>query len=179
LESEIYFTDMTLAFKEWSFIVDALGKGRQSIILRKGGISEEGGDFDMKGQKFVLYPTLFHQTEQMLKPQWLPFLDGNKFYPNPDKVKIQYYAEVANSSIITDWNTIAKLNNWHAWKEEVIRERFERWNKSVNLLVLQTFELPQIYELDVLPQYGGCKSWIELAPDIELIGKMVVNKNII
>ncbi len=170
---------MTLAFKEWSFIVDALGKGRQSIVLRKGGISEEGGDFDLKGKKFILYPTLFHQAEQMLKPQWLPYLDGNRFYPAQDKVKIQYYAEVADSSIITDWNRIEKLNNWHAWKEEVIRERFERWNKSVNLLILQTFELPQIYELDVLPQYGGCKSWTDLEPEIDMIGKMVVNKNII
>lgn len=170
---------MTLAFKEWSFIVDALGKGRQSIILRKGGISEESGDFDLRGKKFILYPTLFHQAEQMLKPQWQPFLDGNRFYSSPDKVKIQYYAEVADSSIITDWSKIEKLNQWHAWKEEVIRERFERWNKSVNLLVLQTFELPQLYELDVLPQYGGCKSWTELDPDIDLIGKMVVNKNII
>lgn len=171
---------MTLAFKEWSFIVDALGKGRQSIILRKGGIAEEGnGDFDLKGKKFILYPTLFHQAEQMLKPQWLPYLDGNRFYPSPDSVKIQYYAEVADSSIVTDWDKIVKLNHWHAWKEEVIRERFERWNKSVNLLVLQTFELPQIYELEVLPQYGGCKSWTDLDPDINMTGKMVVNKNII
>ncbi len=170
---------MTLAFKEWSFIVDALGKGKQSIILRKGGVSEEDGGFDLKGKKFILYPTLFHQAEQMLKPQWLPYLNGNRFYPSPDKVKIQYYAEVADSRIVTDWTSLSKLNNWHAWKEEVIKERFERWNKSVHLLVLQTFELPQIYELEVLPQYGGCKSWTELEPEIELIGKMVVNKNII
>lgn len=170
---------MTLAFKEWSYIVDALGKGKQSIIIRKGGIAEEHGDFSLKGKKFVLFPTLFHQAEQQIKPQWLPFLNGNKFHPNQDKVKIQYYAEVAESSLITDWNTLTKLNNWHAWKEEVIKERFERWNKSVNLLVLQTFELPQIYELDVLPEYGGCKSWIELAPDIDLIGSMVINKSII
>ncbi|HSZ26294.1 MAG TPA: DUF1802 family protein [Cytophagaceae bacterium] len=170
---------MTLAFKEWSFIVDSLGKGKQSIILRKGGISEEGGDFDLKGKKFILYPTLFHQAETMLKTQWLPFLDGNRFYTTTDKVKIQYYAEVADSTILTDWNMVAKLNNWHAWKEEVIRERFERWNRSVNLLLLQIFELPEIVELDVLPQYGGCKSWTELEPEIDLIGRIVVNKNII
>ena len=170
---------MTLAFKEWSFIVDALGKGKQSIILRKGGIAEENGDFNLKGKKFILYPTIFHQAEQLLKPQWLPYLNGNKFHPNQDKVKIQYYAEVAESTTISDWNTIAKLNNWHAWKEEVIKERFERWNKNVNLLVLQTFELPQIYELDILPQYGGCNSWTDLEPDIDLIGSMVINKSII
>ncbi len=41
-----------LAFKEWSYIVTALGKGKQSIILRKGGISEENGDFELKGKEF-------------------------------------------------------------------------------------------------------------------------------
>ena len=170
---------MTLAFKEWSFIVDALGKGKQSIIIRKGGIAEEKGDFDLKGKKFILYPTLFHQAEQQLKPQWLPYLNGNRFHPSADKVKINYYSEVAESMIIKDWNTLSKLNNWHAWKEEVIKERFERWNRSVNLLVVQTFELPQLYELDILPRYGGCNSWTELDPDIDLIGTMVINKTII
>lgn len=170
---------MTLAFKEWSFIVDALGKGKQSIILRKGGISEDKGDFDLKGKKFLLYPTLFHQAETTLKPQWVPFLDGAKFHSTPDKVKIQYYAEVADSVILTDWESVAKLNPWHAWKEEIIRERFERWNKSLNLLVVQTFQLPQIYEIDILPSHGGCKSWIEIEQEIVFIGKMVVNKNII
>jgi hypothetical protein len=170
---------MTLAFKEWSYIVDALGKGKQSIILRKGGIAEEGRDFELKGKKFVLFPTLFHQAEQMIKPQWLPFLNGDSHYSTPDVVKIKYYAEVAESTLVTDWEVIRKLNDWHAWKEEIIRERYERWEKNVNLLVLQVFELPQIYELEVLPQYGGCKSWTELEPDIDLVGKMVVNKNII
>jgi len=170
---------MTPAFKEWSFIVDALGKGKQSLILRKGGISEDTGDFELKGKKFLLFPTLFHQAEQMIKPQWLPFLDGNHFHPSHDKVKIKYYAEVADSKIINDWTVISKLNQWHAWKEEVIRERFERWNKSINLLIIQTYELPQEIELEVLPQYGGCKSWVDIETEIELIGKPIINKTII
>ncbi len=30
---------MRIAFKEWMIVVDALGRGEQIIILRKGGIS--------------------------------------------------------------------------------------------------------------------------------------------
>jgi hypothetical protein len=170
---------MVLAFKEWSYIVDALGSGRQSIIIRKGGISEDGGDFSMKGKKFLLYPTLFHQAQDMIKPQWLPFLNGDKYHSTPDKVRIEYYAEVADSKIITDWDVIQKLNNWHAWKEEIIKERFNRWDKSVHLLVLQVYALVQPVELEILPEHGGCKSWIELDEPIDLIGKLVVNKTII
>ena len=34
---------MRTAFKEWAIVVDALGRGEQIIILRKGGISEGRG----------------------------------------------------------------------------------------------------------------------------------------
>ena len=142
----------TLAFKEWSSIVDVLGQGKQSIILRKGGIAEEEGDFTLKGKKFLLFPTLFHEEEKMLKLQWLPFMDGNRFYPNANTVKIKYYAEVADAILIKEWDKVAALNNWHAWKEEVIKERFERWDKNVNLLVLQVFELPNVQEIEILLQ---------------------------
>ena len=32
-------------FKEWTLICDALGRGEQSIILRKGGIAEGRAGF--------------------------------------------------------------------------------------------------------------------------------------
>jgi hypothetical protein len=122
----------TLAFKEWSYIVDALGKGYQSIILRKGGISEEEGTFTMKGNKFLLFPTLFHQAAQMIKPEWIGRLEENRFNINSDSVSIQYFAEVADTKIIKDWDILTRLDTQHAWKEEIIRERFNRWDKSVH-----------------------------------------------
>jgi hypothetical protein len=30
----------SVGFKEWAIVGEALGRGRQSIILRKGGIAE-------------------------------------------------------------------------------------------------------------------------------------------
>ncbi len=170
---------MTLAFKEWAQIVDALGKGKQSIVIRKGGISEEEGDFIVKGKKFLLFPTLFHQAEEKIKPQWLPFLKGDNFHSSDNKVTIRYFAEVADSKLIKDWETIHKLDNWHAWKEEVMKEKFTRWENGAHLMVLQVFELPTPIELELLPEYGGCKSWIEIDQDINLVGKPVINKTII
>ena len=38
---------MRLAFKEWAIIVDALGRGEQILILRKGGL-QEGAAFGLK-----------------------------------------------------------------------------------------------------------------------------------
>ena len=165
---------MTLVFKEWSYIVDALGKGMQSIILRKGGISEEEGTFTLKGNKFLLMPTLFHQAEQMVKPDWLPKLDGSRFYENANEVTIEYYAEVAMQKVISDWEIIKRLDPQHAWKEEVIAERFHRGEQNVSLIVVQVYKLKTRLTLPLLPEYGGCKSWIEISEDVDLVGTPVI-----
>jgi hypothetical protein len=169
---------MTTAFKEWALIVDALGNGRQNIILRKGGITEDGGDFELKTKKFLLFPTQFHQSNELIKEAWKPFLDGSKYQPNPNSVRIEYYVEVADSRIITDWETLMKLHNYHAWTEDVVKERFNRWEKSVSMLIVQVYKLLEPKVIELRPEYSGCKSWIEIKEDIELIGKPVLNPGI-
>ena len=52
---------MTYALKEWAIVVDALIRGEQIIVLRKGGISEGPGGFKVDQPEFLLFPTLFHQ----------------------------------------------------------------------------------------------------------------------
>jgi hypothetical protein len=168
-----------LAFKEWSYIVTALGKGKQSIILRKGGISEEGGDFELKGKEFLLFPTLFHQAETMVKPQWLPFLKATHYHEQEGKVRIKYYAKVVDAQVLTDWEQVKKLENYHAWKEEVIQERFTRWGNSIQLLVVQVFELGAAQDISLKAVYEGCKSWVEIEDKIEFVGRPILNKNII
>ncbi|MEO8428438.1 MAG: DUF1802 family protein, partial [Verrucomicrobiota bacterium] len=59
---------MRIVFKEWAVVVDALGRGDQIIILRKGGISEGRGGFQVEHPEFVLFPTLFHQQRESVVP---------------------------------------------------------------------------------------------------------------
>ena len=40
-------TSFQMAFKEWAVICRALAQGRQRLILRKGGIEEPGGQFEL------------------------------------------------------------------------------------------------------------------------------------
>ncbi len=169
---------MTLAFKEWSYIVDALGKGKQSIILRKGGIDEENGEFNLKGKKFILFPTLFHQAKELIKEDWLPQLEGEKFQLAPNKIRLDFFAEVVATRVISDWVILQKLYEQHAWKQEIISERFNRWEKNVHLLILQVYKLEQPVDIELLPKYDGCKSWVELEEEIELTGKAIINEKI-
>lgn len=166
---------MALAFKEWGYIVDALGKGKQSIIIRKGGISEDTPDFTIKGTKFLLFPTQFHQAHEMIKSEWLPHLNGDQYQiASENKVKILYYAEIAEAKLIKDFSVLDKLNEHHAWKKEVIEERFNRWEKSAHLLIVQIHKLFKPAEIELKPQYGGCKSWVELEENIQLVGEPVI-----
>ena len=49
------------ALKEWAVACEALGRGEQVLLLRKGGISEEGREFRIEHPEFLLFPTFEHQ----------------------------------------------------------------------------------------------------------------------
>ncbi len=55
-----------IAFKEWAAVCLALAAGRQSIILRKGGIHEGREGFHVHHRAFWLFPTQFHQDAAQL-----------------------------------------------------------------------------------------------------------------
>ncbi|MBA2742902.1 MAG: DUF1802 family protein, partial [Chthoniobacterales bacterium] len=50
----------SIGFKEWALVCDALGRGEQSLILRKGGIAEGRDGFAFRHSEFFLFPTFFH-----------------------------------------------------------------------------------------------------------------------
>ncbi len=59
---------LTHALKEWAAVVLALEQGVHTVLLRKGGISEDTGNFNLDHSRFLLYPTFEHQKPQFLKP---------------------------------------------------------------------------------------------------------------
>jgi len=55
-----------VAFKEWEIVVDALGRGEQIVLLRKGGLHEGREGFRPEYQRFLLFPTLYHQQREIV-----------------------------------------------------------------------------------------------------------------
>ena len=55
------------ALKEWAVITQALDRGDQLLILRKGGIKEQKKQFVLEKEDFLLYPTYEHQRQDLLK----------------------------------------------------------------------------------------------------------------
>jgi len=153
-----------VAFKEWVVITDLLGCGEQILILRKGGIHEKGGGFQVEHRGFFLYPTLFHQQRESVIPKAQARYDEIlPRFSDTGSVPIQYWIEVADTCWVMDWSKIEKLAPYHAWTQEVIRARFG-WGKDEGLFVIvaRVYRLSAPKAIPVLKEYAGCKSWIEL-----------------
>src|SRR5687767_5493188 len=54
------------SLKEWSNVIEALGRGEQIVLIRKGGLADSG--FGVEAERFYLYPTYFHQGESDSRP---------------------------------------------------------------------------------------------------------------
>ena len=89
---------MRTAFKEWAIVVDALGRGEQILILRKGGISEGRDGFRLEHSQFLLFPTLFHQQrESVIAAAQERYDQIAPRLPSPEIVRVEFFAEVAHS----------------------------------------------------------------------------------
>ncbi|MDJ0620398.1 MAG: DUF1802 family protein [Calothrix sp. MO_192.B10] len=165
------------ALKEWAVAIHALEAGKTIMLLRKGGIRERGGKFQVAHNQIVLYPTYEHQQPFLLKPDYanlaIPVTSG--WYP--DMVKITSWAEITHILPVTDESIIRELLPFHIWNENFIHQRLQ-WKPTQPLfiLTLRTYKLPQVQEIPHSDKYGGCKSWIDLAQSINLtIAKPVLS----
>jgi hypothetical protein len=167
---------MRIAFKEWTIVVDQLGQGEQILILRKGGIAEGREGFQLEHNEFLLFPTLFHQQrESVTEAAQARFDVIHPSLPPPERVRIEFYAQVAASRRLECLSDAESLRGQHCWRDDVIAARFD-WGKARNIFVLalRVLRLPLPVELPVLPAYGGCKSWVELEVDVPVAGAQPV-----
>src|SRR6266403_1842575 len=107
-------------FKEWAAVCEALGRGRQSIILRKGGIAEGRDGFSFKHSEFFLFPTWFHEQPEKV-------LDEGTEIPKQENgtIEIKYAAAVELYRTITSREIAEALAPLHILRADVIRERFD------------------------------------------------------
>jgi hypothetical protein len=148
----------SVGFKEWALVCEALGRGEQRIILRKGGIAEGRGGFSFRHQEFFLFPTFFHEQLQKVR---VP--DAMLPPRGAGEIEIRYFATVTKVKFITSGEEVEALEPLHILTSDVVRERFG-YGKEAGLHVawVKVSPLDQPWVLPELPQYSGCKSWIEL-----------------
>ena len=166
--------ELTIALKEWAVTQRSLLEGHQIILLRKGGLIEESGDFDLRASQFLLYPTYEHETERAgdLQPcfgQWLREEEDRKTPPN--QVRIEAAAHVTDIVRVDDRAKLIKQGPQHIWSPQFINGRYD-WEpyKPVFVLLLRAYRLAEPKTIPVLRQYGGCRSWITLDEPVSTEG---------
>ena len=154
---------MRIAFKEWAVVVDALGRGDQIVLLRKGGINEGRSGFQVEHDRFFLFPTLFHQQRDLVIPAAQARYELLSQKSPPGTVRIEFLAEVVEWRRVESLEAALRLRGRHIWREDVIRERFEFGrSKSLYAMAVRVFRLQLPVDLPMLEHYAGCKSWVEL-----------------
>jgi hypothetical protein len=156
-------TSNNIAFKEWAVVVDALGRGEQALILRKGGIREERGEFHVDHHEFWLFPTQYHEVERSIIPSKRPALRDIAASAPQDAVDIEYYVVADPVIRITDLELVRRLQGRHVWSERILQERFEFGREAgLHALLTRVYRRPSAERFAVRESYGGCKSWVEL-----------------
>ena len=154
----------SVAFKEWASVVEALAAGKQILILRKGGIREDSGAFEMEHDEFFLFPTYEHQNKADLKVEAHPDLEATlRAKPDSEQLSIGYYAKVVGVIQVTSEEALKRIRDYHVWSDEAVRKRFHFGSeKGIFAIVVRVFRLPKPHPIRVKPEYGGCKSWVQL-----------------
>ena len=159
------------ALKEWAVATDALERGETILLLRKGGIREEGKHFRVAHDDVLLYPTYEHQQPHLLKQQYADLVQPVPSGWHPETVRIGAWSRITDIFQVSEKETVEALLPHHIWNEQFAAERFG-WKPRFPLyvLLLRAYKLPREQIIPYRAEYGGCKSWIDLVAPIALEG---------
>jgi hypothetical protein len=148
----------SVGLKEWAIVCEALGRGEQSVMLRKGGIAEGRAGFAFRHPEFLLFPTFFH--EQLVKTR----LTGAEIPKEREgEIEIRFFAKVVVLKEVTSWEVIAALEPLHILQQSVVRERFDYDDRpGLHVALVRAFRLEPSWIFPSVPGYGGCRSWVTL-----------------
>lgn len=154
-------SEITKCLNEWNATLEALGQGKQTILIRKYGTTLN---------EFLLYPTVSYaikddvldsfQDKQFAKDNLLPNGD--------DAYEVKYYATV--EEIIDKPSTrIGAFNKFHIWTREHVKEYLGR--KTAKIWILRVYELD---EPQMLKKTRGM-IYANVEKPIKLVGKPVIS----
>ena len=158
---------LNIALKEWDTVCQALGTGRQILLLRKGGIFESAGGFEIENRQFLLFPTFLHQNPQMLKDDALKWYEQRS--SEPEQITISHAGSISDIIQIKTRAQMDALNDEHIWTTPLIDMRFNyKPQNPLYLLLVRTYALPKSITVQNTPTYAGCKSWVPLDNSVDV-----------
>jgi hypothetical protein len=155
-------TENDVALKEWAAIEDALAGGRLSVLVRKGGIHEKRGGFEVENREFWIFPTGWHQNEHELSPAFRAHLgDTPRFAPG--EIPLRVHCVVEDAIRVESLDALQRLGDLQPFSADTLRSRFEYRGKPwLHVLIVRAHILPQPRVVANTAAYEGCVSWVRL-----------------
>jgi hypothetical protein len=145
------------ALKEWASVIEALGRGEQIVLIRKGGIADP--HFGLEADRFYLFPTNFHEGRD--EPA--------------ESVPITHWASAIRTWKVRDLDTLHRLEPFVLFDRATLDTRFRfRSDQAINVIAVRVFRLPKAVAIQARSEYDGCRSWISIEEEIETDGSTPV-----
>lgn len=129
--------EITKCLNEWNATIEALGQGKQTILIRKYGTTIN---------EFLLYPTVSYankddvldsfQDKEFVKNHLLPVGEDGKY-------EVKYFAKVED--VIEKPSTrIGAFNKFHIWTRDHVKDYLGRNPAQIWILRVYKLDKPQI-----------------------------------
>ncbi len=150
------------ALKEWGAAVHGLLDGRQTVLLRKGGIHEKR--FALSASRFLFFPTVAHSHAERVRPDHRDLLDAAAADSTADEVILRAGAKVVAAVEVSRPENLDEIESLHIWTADSVRaDRVDfRPKHRLTVLVVRASPLREPIRLQRTPDYAGCKSWVSL-----------------
>src|SRR3954453_9292651 len=100
-------TLLRTALKEWAVLVDAMARGDIVAMVRKGGIREQRAGFSVRHERFLFYPTFFHEKANELALRFGGSLAASHARkPDEATIRIEYVGDVVGLWAITELESV-------------------------------------------------------------------------
>jgi hypothetical protein len=160
------------ALKEWATVLEAMARGEQLVLIRKGGLIEPGSGFELITNTFLFYPTFEHHAVSYLRSPHQSYFDEALRRRAPEgQVRFELCGVAVSSTKSHDPTLVKRLSAFHMYNEAFVSQRL-KWQPEQPLVIVlvRAFRLPRAVMLSVVPRYVGCKSWVELDSPVSLDG---------
>lgn len=146
--------------KEWNATIEALGQGKQSILIRT---------YNTKLKEFLLYPTFSYTSKDEyldnFQKKHQQFVKNNALPKKEDKqTEIKYYARLENI-IEKSSLRINLLRNFYIWTPEHVKSYLK--GRNAYIWVLRIYELEEPFMAN--PTRGAIL-YANLKEDVSLKG---------
>ena len=154
--------EITKCLNEWNATIEALGQGKQTILIRKYGTTLK---------EFLLYPTSSYANKDDVLDSFQDkeFVQNNLLPAGENRTyEVKYYATV-EEVIDKSSSRIGAFNKFHIWTRDHVKDYLGR--KKAKIWILRVYELD---EPQMLKRSNGML-YANVDKPVKLEGKSVLS----